>query len=155
MPWRLGGSLRRYERLLRNAVPSKVSPFMSLRWHRGMGFVRGLLVVRLPANALPTSDCSLLHPISGIVLDTARAFPDAHLSHRSMTRVSRTVALLAIVLLYSASQAVAQGANARPNIVFIMTDDAGYGDLGSYGGKDIRTPNLDRLAREGVRLTGF
>ncbi len=43
----------------------------------------------------------------------------------------------------------------RPNIVFIMTDDAGYGDLGSYGAKDIRTPNLDRLAREGVRLTDF
>ena len=71
VPWCRGGSLRRYERLLRNAAPSKVSPFMSLRWHREMGFVRGLLVVRLPANALPTSDCSLLHPISGIVLDTA------------------------------------------------------------------------------------
>ena len=34
-----------------------------------------------------------------------------------------------------------------------MTDDMGYADLGSYGGKDIKTPNLDRLARDGVRLT--
>ncbi len=41
----------------------------------------------------------------------------------------------------------------RPNVVLIVADDLGYGDLGSYGVTDIRTPNLDRLAREGVRLT--
>jgi len=41
----------------------------------------------------------------------------------------------------------------RPNVVLIMMDDLGYGDIGSYGVKDARTPNLDRLAREGVRLT--
>ena len=52
------------------------------------------------------------------------------------------------------STATAQ-APARPNVVLIMTDDAGYGDLGSYGGTDIRTPHLDRLAREGVRFTDF
>ncbi len=34
-----------------------------------------------------------------------------------------------------------------------MMDDLGYGDLGSYGGTDASTPNIDRLAREGVRLT--
>jgi len=44
-------------------------------------------------------------------------------------------------------------ATARPNVILIMTDDMGYADLGSYGGTDIRTPNLDRLARDGVRLT--
>jgi arylsulfatase A-like enzyme len=43
----------------------------------------------------------------------------------------------------------------RPNIVLIITDDVGYGDFGSYGSKDIRTPNIDRLARQGVRLTDF
>ncbi len=42
-----------------------------------------------------------------------------------------------------------------PNVVLIMTDDVGYGDLGSYGGPDIQTPNIDRLAKEGVRLTDF
>jgi arylsulfatase A-like enzyme len=43
----------------------------------------------------------------------------------------------------------------RPNVVLIITDDLGWADLGSYGATDIRTPNLDRLAREGLRLTDF
>lgn len=43
----------------------------------------------------------------------------------------------------------------RPNIVFIMTDDVGYGDLSSYGAPDLRTPVLDQLARDGVRFTDF
>ena len=47
----------------------------------------------------------------------------------------------------------AQGAKPKPNVVLIMMDDLGYGDLGSYGGPDAKTPNIDRLAREGVRLT--
>ncbi|MHC4118485.1 MAG: arylsulfatase [Planctomycetota bacterium] len=41
----------------------------------------------------------------------------------------------------------------RPNIVYIVADDLGYGDLGCYGQKDIRTPNLDRMAREGMIFT--
>ncbi len=40
-----------------------------------------------------------------------------------------------------------------PNIVFILADDLGYGDLGCYGQTKIRTPHLDRMAREGMRLT--
>ena len=51
---------------------------------------------------------------------------------------------------------VAQAASSqRPNVVLIMTDDVGYGDLPAYGAPDVKTPNLDRLAREGVRLTDF
>ena len=41
----------------------------------------------------------------------------------------------------------------RPNIVFLLADDLGYGDLGCYGQTKIRTPNLDRLAAEGMRFT--
>jgi arylsulfatase len=44
---------------------------------------------------------------------------------------------------------------ARPNIVLILADDLGYGDLGSFGAQKIRTPNLDRIAREGTRFTSF
>ena len=43
----------------------------------------------------------------------------------------------------------------RPNVLLIITDDLGYGDIGSYGAPDVKTPNLDRLAKEGVRLTDF
>jgi len=43
----------------------------------------------------------------------------------------------------------------RPNVIFIMADDLGYGDLGCYGQKVIQTPQIDRLAAEGVRFTQF
>ncbi|OGV70520.1 MAG: hypothetical protein A2283_08750 [Lentisphaerae bacterium RIFOXYA12_FULL_48_11] len=43
----------------------------------------------------------------------------------------------------------------QPNIIFILTDDLGYGDLGCQGAKDINTPNLDRMAVEGMRFTDF
>jgi arylsulfatase A-like enzyme len=43
----------------------------------------------------------------------------------------------------------------KPNVLLIVADDLGYADLGCYGCKDIRTPNIDRLATEGVRLTDF
>ncbi len=43
----------------------------------------------------------------------------------------------------------------RPNVIMLLADDLGYADLGCYGAKDIRTPHVDRLARDGVRFTHF
>jgi arylsulfatase A-like enzyme len=61
-----------------------------------------------------------------------------------------------IVTAASSGQAKAQeGSAQRPNVVLIMTDDVGYGDFGSYGAPDLRTPHIDGLARDGVRLTDF
>jgi arylsulfatase A len=58
----------------------------------------------------------------------------------------------ALVLGHWALGPVAAGAP-KPNIVYILADDLGYGDLGSYGQTKIRTPRLDRMAREGMRFT--
>ena len=46
-------------------------------------------------------------------------------------------------------------AAAKPNIIIILADDMGYGDLACYGNPAIRTPNLDRMAAEGLRFTEF
>ncbi len=61
--------------------------------------------------------------------------------------------LIAVVQLSTGTQQVAFGA--QPNIVIIYADDLGYGDLGCYGSPVIRTPNLDRMAAEGLRFTDF
>jgi arylsulfatase A-like enzyme len=53
----------------------------------------------------------------------------------------------------AAPLAAGQSGQPRPNIVLIVADDLGYGDLGCYGQQRIQTPNIDRLAREGTRFT--
>lgn len=62
--------------------------------------------------------------------------------------VGATVAGAAI----AAAPDLSQAQNRRPNILFILADDLGYGDLSCYGRPDYQTPHLDRIAREGVRL---
>jgi len=64
-------------------------------------------------------------------------------------RVRPCVCCLAVIVLAHLAAADPK----RPNIVFIMADDLGYGHLGCYGQDKIRTPNLDRLAGEGIRFT--
>ncbi|MGI9429266.1 MAG: arylsulfatase [Bythopirellula sp.] len=61
--------------------------------------------------------------------------------------------LLTNLLLTLTIASVAVAENQRPNMVFIMADDLGYGDLGCYGSELIMTPHIDRLAAEGMRFT--
>lgn len=63
----------------------------------------------------------------------------------------RTLVACALSLSYGVGSAAID----KPNIVIIFADDLGYGDLGCYGSPTIRTPNLDRLAEEGIRFTDF
>ncbi len=58
-----------------------------------------------------------------------------------------------ILLLLSYHSGQAGPASQKPNIIFIMADDLGYADLGCYGQKQILTPNIDQLAKEGTRYT--
>lgn len=66
----------------------------------------------------------------------------------------RFLLALVFVALWSGCAHVPQ-TPPRPNIVFILADDLGYGELGSYGQKMIATPNLDRLAGQGMKFTQF
>lgn len=59
---------------------------------------------------------------------------------------------IAVLVLNNSSAAVPAS---QPNIILILADDLGYGDVGVYGAELIETPNLDRLAGEGIRLTNF
>ena len=78
------------------------------------------------------------------------------MSGRVSRRVSRREFLAsaaAAALAASRGTFAARRRAARPNVLFILADDLGWGDLSCYGRPDYRTPNLDRLAAEGTRLT--
>ena len=64
-------------------------------------------------------------------------------------------ALLVLSVLLPATSLPLSAAVEHPNIIFILADDLGYGDLGCYGQKVIQTPRLDRMAAEGMRFTRF
>jgi arylsulfatase A-like enzyme len=64
-------------------------------------------------------------------------------------RILRIFALYLAVLLPAVAEPL------RPNVIWIMADDLGWGELGSYGQRVIQTPNLDHMAREGMRFTQF
>src|SRR5271167_601304 len=71
--------------------------------------------------------------------------------------MTRNIWLSLLASLLAVTAAAAQQPQ-KPNVVFILADNVGYGDLGSYGGGELRgapTPRLDGLAREGLRLTQY
>jgi arylsulfatase A len=72
-----------------------------------------------------------------------------------MMRLPLLAAALALSAFAAPQQRTGSAQGAPPNIIFILADDLGYGELGSYGQKKIRTPRLDRMAAEGMRFTQF
>ena len=68
---------------------------------------------------------------------------------------ARQKALMRLLVVLLAMLGVASAADRSPNIIFILADDLGYGELGCFGAKQIATPNLDRMAAEGIKFTRF
>ncbi len=63
--------------------------------------------------------------------------------------------LLVLVILAGTVSGEAQGRSGRPNVLMILVDDLGYGDLSCYGAEDLRSPNIDSLVSQGMRLDNF
>ena len=67
----------------------------------------------------------------------------------------RKVKLLFLFILPFLSCSKNESMNYRPNVILLLADDLGYNELGSYGQEIIETPNLDQLAKDGLRFTNF
>ncbi|MFT3880959.1 MAG: arylsulfatase [Gemmatales bacterium] len=67
----------------------------------------------------------------------------------------RSLPFVLLLLLFTSSRIPAEDPPRKPNIILILTDDQGYGDLACHGNPIIKTPNLDRLHRESVRFTDY
>nr|WP_201766839.1 sulfatase [Rhodopirellula sp. SWK7] len=65
------------------------------------------------------------------------------------------IACLSVLCVVSFSLGEATADETRPNVIVILTDDLGYGDLSCYGAEDIATPNIDRMAAEGAKFSSF
>jgi arylsulfatase A-like enzyme len=70
-----------------------------------------------------------------------------------MKKSSQTIKLKWLLILGFSLFFVSIQAQKKPNIIFILADDLGYGDLGCHGAKDILTPNIDKLAENGIKFT--
>ncbi len=78
-----------------------------------------------------------------------------NLSH--IGRVATSIGCISVIapLATSCSETKSAAAGERPNFVIVMCDDLGYGDIGCFGHPHIKTPNLDKLAAEGITMTDF
>lgn len=75
-------------------------------------------------------------------------------SKLNMKKSTQKTLLLVLLLVVNIAYGFSQS-NRKPNIIVILADDLGYADLGSYGATKAKTPNLDKMAAEGVRFTDF
>src|SRR5688572_17784009 len=84
------------------------------------------------------------------LMDAIKTIP-----HIAFMRPRGPLSLLGLCfgLLLHGTSAFSANFPEQPNIIFILADDLGYGDLGCYGQKKIKTPNLDKLAGQGIRFT--
>src|SRR5689334_14963966 len=71
-----------------------------------------------------------------------------------MLEFMKSLLIVVIAAVLTSFPSIAFAAQ-KPNVIFILADDLGYGDVGCFGQQRIRTPNIDRLAAEGVRFTQF
>ena len=67
----------------------------------------------------------------------------------------KSLILSSLVVLSLLGQAISAEPASKPNIIIFLADDLGYGDLGCFGSKHIKTPHLDQMAKEGMLLTDF
>lgn len=87
-------------------------------------------------------------------IDTVFSIPFHNFAHHEKHIVTMIRPLLLSTLaLSAASQLPAAQKNSRPNIIYILADDLGYGDLSCYGQTKFNTPNIDKMAEEGMRFT--
>src|SRR5262245_26867728 len=88
----------------------------------------------------------------------ASVFPGGDLNRRKLLlERSESVSFrtFATLLLLTFSAFANTPAADRPNVVLVITDDQGYGDIGAHGNRMLRTPTIDRLHSQSVRLTDF
>ena len=100
-------------------------------------------------NDEPPRDISMLPTLDVVLFNPAHKHDECN---KPMKRSFVTLGFFSLALMLAASFVQAQE---KPNIVFILADDLGYGDLGCYGHPYSKTPNIDSLAKDGTQFTRF
>jgi len=79
-----------------------------------------------------------------------------HLDSRNrLPQDRRSLPVMTVIMFFVAAFVPVHAARQKPNVIIVLTDDQGYGDLSLTGNPVLKTPNMDRLAREGVQFTNF